>query len=103
MRKKKSLEDDINDFLNDWGCRQMCDFIRDILPLFELYDVDEEDDWMEKEVGKDNLQNVRLIRTVYLMSKISENHAGRLCALAYKYKGIWKKMEKQVMDKAEET
>lgn len=97
MAKKKSLEEEINEFLNDWDFRSLTNFLRDIIPLFELYDVEDEDDWVEKAVGGDaeNVRTVRLIRTVYLVSRIAEFHAGKLCSINIKYKNIWKKMEKQ--------
>lgn len=91
---KKSVEQLINNFLMDWSVDEMTAFIRDLIPIFELYDVDLDDDWVEKEVGKENERNVRLIRTVYLISKFSENHAGRLCSIKANFPGLWKKMEK---------
>ena len=55
----------------------MCKFIEDVFPLLELYDEDEDDDWVKKEVGEENTRNVRIIRTVYLISKFAERHAGK--------------------------
>lgn len=98
MAKKKSIEDEINDFLNDWGCKEMIAFLRDIIPLFELYDVEDENDWVKQKVGEEDERNVRLIRTVYLVSKIAEFHAGKLCSLKMRYKDLWKKMENHKME-----
>ena len=94
MRKKKTIEDEINEFLEDWDCKQMTSFLKETIPLFELYNVDIEDDWVEEAVGEDNVQNVRLIRTVYIMSRIAEFHAGRLCRIKMNHRDLWKKMEK---------
>ena len=44
MKSKKTLEDEINEFLEYWDADQMCAFLRDIGPVFRLYDVDEEND-----------------------------------------------------------
>lgn len=72
----------------------MINFLRDIIPLFELYDVEDEDDWVKEAVGEENERNVRLIRTVYLMSKIAENHSGSLASIRMNFKEIWKRIEK---------
>lgn len=94
MSRKKSLEQEINDFLDKWDCKQMIAFLRDIIPLFELYDVEDEDDWVKDAVGAENERNVRLIRTVYLVSKIAEFHAGKLCTMKMEFKDIYRRMEK---------
>lgn len=94
MTKKKTLEQEINEFLEKWDANQIWGLLRDIIPLFELYDVDEEDDWVRDKVGTDNLQNVRLIRTVYLLSKIAENHAAPLCNIKVNFRNLYKRMEK---------
>lgn len=93
--KKKTLEQEINSFLERWDCGQMIAFLRDIIPLFELYDVDDEDDWVKDAVGESNERNVRLIRTVYLVSRIAEFHAGKLCSMKIDFKDLYKRMEKE--------
>lgn len=98
MPKKKSLEQEINEFLDLWDCKQLCAFLRDIIPLFELYDVDDEDDWVKEAVGEENQRNVRLIRTVYLVSRIAEFHTGKLCSVKMNFKDIYKRMEKQGLE-----
>ena len=97
MRKKRTLEEEINDFLDKWDCKQQIAFLRDIIPLFELYDVEDEDEWVEKNVGGDeeNVRTVRLIRTVYLVSRIAEFHAGKLCTLKIDFKDLYQRMEKE--------
>lgn len=72
----------------------MTSFLREIIPLFELYDVEDETDWVKDEVGEENERNVRLIRTVYLMSRIAEFHTDRLCTLKIKFRDLWRRMEK---------
>ncbi|SRR5258706_11773514 len=95
MKKKKNLEDEINEFLKYWDADQMCAFLRDIIPLFELYDVEDEDDWVTNAVGKEDERNIRLIRTVYLVSRIAEFHAGKLASIKINFKNTYQKMEKQ--------
>lgn len=98
MGKKKSLESEINEFLETWDCNKQISFLRDIIPLFELYELDNEDDWVTKIDGdEEDQRNVRLIRTVYLVSRIAEFHAGKLCSINIRFKGLWEKMEKQAI------
>lgn len=91
---KKDIQSEINDFLQYFDSKKMVNFLRDIIPLFELYDVEDEDDWVKDAVGEEDERNVRLIRTVYLMSKIAENHSGVLASIRLHYKEIWKRIEK---------
>lgn len=93
---KKTLEQEINEFLEKWDVNQMCDFLRDTLPLFELYNVDDSDDWVKDIVGEENKTNVRLIRTVYLISIIAERHAGPLANIKINFKDLHSRMEKQI-------
>jgi len=94
---KKTVEEDINRFLEDWGPKQLLAFLRDVIPLFELYDVVDEDDWVEKQVGggKENVRTVRLVRTVYLISRLCEFHTGKMVSTRAKYPELWKRMEKE--------
>ncbi len=94
--KKKTTNELINEFLQEWDCEKMQGFFRDVIPLIELYDVEESDDWLKEAVGEDDERNVRLVRTVYLVSKIAEFHAPRLCSLNIKYKDLWRKLEKEI-------
>ena len=101
MKSKKTLEDEINEFLEYWDADQMCAFLRDIGPVFKLYDVDEKNDWVKKIVGEEDERNVRLIRTVYLISRIAEFHAGKLVGVKVNFKNIYQKMEKHAVVEVE--
>ncbi len=94
---KKTVEQEINEFLERWDCKQMVAFMHDVIPLMELYNVDEEEDWVKDIVGDEDLRNVRLIRTVYLVSKIAEKHSGMLCMLKIQHKNLHSRMQKQIM------
>jgi hypothetical protein len=96
MTKKHSIEHEINEFMQLWDCNHLIAFLRDIIPIFELYDLQDEEDWVEKEVGAENAKNVRMIRMVYLISKISEFHAGTLCRIKASHKNLWKRMEMSI-------
>lgn len=91
---KKDVNELINDFLDVWDCKQHMSFLKEIIPLIELYDVDEEADWVKDAVGEEDERNVRLIRTVYLVSRIAEFHAGKLASIKMNFKDLFKKMEK---------
>ena len=95
MPRKKTLEQEINAFLEIWDCKKLCAFLRDIIPLFEWDDVEDEDDWVKDAVGAEDERNVRLIRTVYLLSRIAQFHAGPLCRTNIEFKNLWERMEKQ--------
>lgn len=96
MKNKKSTEEELNEFLQDWDEVDLCNFINDIFPLFKLYDVSESDDWVKnalEDKDEENVRVVRLARTAYLMSRIADFYAGRFLTLNMKYKNLWKRME----------
>lgn len=97
MRRKMPLDQEINAFLDDWDCRNLCSFIKDVIPLIELYCVDEGDDWVQKNLDSDSEETntVRLVRTAYLLSWIAERHAGSICMIRSKYPDLWKRIEKE--------
>jgi hypothetical protein len=90
---RKTLEEEINEFLETWNATRMCDFLRDISPLFDLYDVEEENDWVKQVVGESDERNVRLIRTVYLISRIAEFHTGTLAKIKTNFRDLYLRME----------
>lgn len=94
MRNKKSLEQEINEFLEKWNSDELCKFFHNIIPLVELFNVDEDNDWVKDIVGEENEQNVRLIRTVYLLSRIADFHAAILSGTKVQFKDLYKRMEK---------
>lgn len=95
--KKKTLEEDITQFFEDFPLKDMREFLGAIYPVIELYETMGEDhDWVVDEVGAENAQNVRLIRTAYLFSRLADFYSGRLCLLSARHKGLWRKMEKEI-------
>lgn len=92
---KKTIEEEINDFLDVWGSEEMISFFNDLLPLFILYNIDiDEQDWVEKEVNLEDVQSVRVAQTAYLLIRFAEKHAGKLCSLKIQFKDLPKRMEK---------
>lgn len=100
MKKKKTLDEEMSEFLDLWNLENISRLLRDILPIYELYDVTKEDDWVESLVGgdDDNVRTIRLIRTVYLISRLAEFHAGKLVSTNVNFKKMWKKIEKAGMN-----
>lgn len=92
--KNKCIEDEINLFLQKFGIEELTEFFDDVLPLVDLYNIDESEDWLNDVVNSEDVLNVRLIRTVYLISKFSEKHAASLCYLKATFKDLFKRMEK---------
>lgn len=92
---KNSIENQINQAIELWDCKRQIAFLEDIIPMLELYDVDEDDDWVKNAVGESNERNVRLIRTIYLISKIAENHCGALASFKISFPNLYLKMEKK--------
>ena len=90
----KSIEDEIQDLFEEWMPKKICDFMKDILHIFELYDLPDDEDWIAKEVGPENERNVRVIRTFYLLSKFAEKHAASLVRLNVKNSNLYNRLEK---------
>lgn len=95
MKKKRTLEEEINEFMKDWDHRALTRFFEDVYPLIELYKVEQGNDWVEDIVGKEETRTIRIIRTVHLLSKIADYHATRLCKSKVAFKDLWRRMEKQ--------
>lgn len=87
------LDQIISEAIEVWDADVHCQFLKDIIPLIELYEVEEDDDWLDKIVAEEDVTNVRLIQTVYLISKISETHAGILASFKAKFPKLYLKME----------
>ncbi len=90
---KKTLEEQLNECASYLFEDKVVNFLYDIIPLFELYDVEDESDWVKDQVGEENEANIRALRTVYLMSKIAENHAGVLANLRGAYPKLYLRMK----------
>lgn len=93
MVKRKTVEVEINEFLDYWNRDHMIEFLRLAEPLVKMFDVDDTDDWVRDEVGENDAHNIRLIRTVYLVSRIADFHAGRFVNIKIQFKDLWRRME----------
>lgn len=95
-RKKKTIQDEINEFLEIFGSSDLNSMFEDFCELFKLFDCDDKEDWLALKVGAENAREVRLIRTCYLISKIAENSASKLFKLKSKFPFFYRKLEEHV-------
>jgi hypothetical protein len=91
--KKKPIEEEIMSVIEEWGTDSMMNFIIELDDFFSIYDVDEDDDWIKKAVGDSNFHEVRIIRTVYLLSRLAENYSGKLCLIKLRHPNLWNRLE----------
>lgn len=91
---KKDIQQEINEFLEVLDVKSLISFLECTIPLTELYDVEENDDWVENYVGKDEVSTIRMIRTVYLISKLADLHAGKLATIKARFRNLWQTLEK---------
>lgn len=92
---KKTIEEEINEVLDIWTADHLTGFLREIIAFFEVYDVEDESDWILDAVGQEDERNVRLIRTVYLLSRIAEFYGGKLASMKVNFKNLYQRMEKK--------
>jgi Holliday junction resolvase RusA-like endonuclease len=93
-KKNFAINDKARGILEIFGPEQLIKFAEDVSELYTLYDVDEKDDWVAKEVGEENTREVRLARTAYLLSMISDTHGKLLDKINRKFPGFWKDAER---------
>lgn len=91
---KKDLQQEINEFLEVFDVKTLISFLECTIPLTELYDVEENSDWVEDYVGKDQVSTIRMIRTVYLISKLAETSGGKLATVKARFGKLYKRLEK---------
>lgn len=90
-KKKTELHQDAEKILEQFGPNELYNFLQDTYKLFELYNVEPGDDWVERAIKADDVQGVRLARTAVLLSVIADEHASALSWIARKYPKFWHK------------
>lgn len=93
-KKPISVNEKAKGILQIFGPERLMQFIKDSWELYELYDVDEEDDWVAERVGEEDVRGVRLARTAYLLSLVAANHAKAFEKIQRKYPDFWKDAER---------
>lgn len=95
---KKSIEETVVDFMTEWNRESMSSFLRDIIPLVDMYDVDVKDNQLEvtlkHDKNKEDDMNICLLRTVYLIATIAEFHTGKLANIKMKFPNLRSTFEK---------
>jgi hypothetical protein len=89
------FEEEMGKVLGIYRCDQLISLFEDFFEIVKLYNVDETDDWVKDVVAEDDVRNVRLIRTVYLLSKLAHNHSDMLKRVKRVAPGLWQRMEKE--------
>ena len=91
---KKDVKSQINEVLEVWDLEQQEKFIKDIVPILDLYyDIGKDMELFDKEDEAVNAATVRLVRSAYLLSKIAENHSAKIATIKMVAPNLWKKME----------
>lgn len=93
-QKDDDIERELVDFMETWRPGFLEEFLRRIVQFYELYDIEDESDWVEEAVGAENVRNVRYIRTVYLLSKLCDFLGPRIITTNSRHPKLWKKLEK---------
>jgi hypothetical protein len=98
-RKKRDLEEELNEFMSVWDKKKVASLLKDMIPFFELFHIDEgaEEEFEEYE-GEVYEAQVRILRTVYLLSRLAHTHAGDLCLMNARFKNLWVRMEKESLN-----
>lgn len=91
---KCDFNDEMSKILGIYRCDRFIELIEDIYEIVRLYNVDEVEDWVADTVGWEDVRNVRLARTAYLLSKLADRHHRWLRSVNRAAPGFWKRAEK---------
>lgn len=89
------LNSDIEKIIGIYKCDQLISFFYDTSEILKLYDVTDENDWVRDIVGEQDVRNVRIARTAFLLSRLAHNHADLLKKVKRVAPGFWQRAEKQ--------
>lgn len=93
---KKTLEQELCEYLQLWNGKQMIAFLKDIIPLFNMFDTEDSSEWEEGTEAEEEALNVQIVRSAYLISRIADRHSGKLALMRVKHKDLWKRLEERV-------
>lgn len=93
MQKIEYIERELNKFFDFLSERDTLDMMHMMFEVFELYDVDEDHGWLAECLKHEDVPNVRIIRTAYLLSKFADLYGGKLLMLKSQFNGLWKRLE----------
>ena len=99
-RNKKTVEQEINEFFDLLCKNDISEMLSHMFEVFILYDVDKDDDWVKNSIeNKEESEQIRILRTVHLLSKMSDLYAGKFVLIKTKFPNLWLKMEEQAKKK----
>lgn len=94
MPGKNDLGEAVNGILRIFGPDELTNLLRTTWELYDLYGRDEDGDWVEDAVGIENVDEVRLSRTAYILSSLAEQNAKLFDKINKRYPGFHKLAEK---------
>lgn len=84
---------EINEFLEKWDAYSFINLIRALEHLVDLYDFDSDsDDLFHQVYGKEDGNAIRIVKTVMILSKLSEDYASKMTTTNMKFKGLYKRL-----------
>jgi len=86
--------EEMSKILSIYRCDKFVQLIEDIYEIVRLYNVDEVEDWVADVVGWENVKDIRLARTAFLLSKLAHHHADTLKRVKRCAPGFHQKAEK---------
>lgn len=90
---KRTPEEEINAFLEIWGIDDLLKLIEELSLIFETYHIEDSDIPIFDGKTKEEIANIRIIRTVYLISRIAELYSGKLCITKIKVPRLYENLE----------
>ena len=92
---KKTVEQEVNDFMDVWHQEDMIAFFNEVMPLIMAYNVDLDKEEEQAKIALDpaDRRPVMVVRTAYHMVKLAEKFAGKFVAMKIQFKGLPKRME----------
>lgn len=88
------FNEEMSKIMGIYNCDKFIQLIEDIYEIILLYDVDEDVDWVKDKVGEEDLRDVRIARTAYLLSRLADHHANHLKKVHRAAPGFWHRAEK---------
>lgn len=93
MKKiKRTLNEETLDFINFLTDKDTIEFMQILDDYYKAFDVEENNDWVAEEVGKENATLIRMIKTCVMFSQIAELYTGKLLIIKTKFPMYFKKM-----------
>jgi hypothetical protein len=89
---KRNISLEIVEFFHLWSVKDMTSFLENVLPIFEMFQEDE--GVIVTPEDEEHINNVKLVRYVYLLSYLAETYAGKFSRIKSQHKDLWRRLEK---------